>query len=114
PARGSVRQQTRQDETVGQWTPQVGFYQPDEMDNAGGGAEVDQTVQLLPASSTQAAYPACGRRQSQRQHQRPRSHSGGNELAFGDVMQHLLDVEKLVEPDKSHQMQAAVEKRKQS
>ena len=84
------------------------------MDHSCGRAEINQAVQGLPALPTQLADRPLGRCQRQRNHQGKARHSGGDKSALGDVGQHFVNVEKLVEPDVGHQVQSAVEKGEQS
>src|SRR5215469_3938817 len=71
PTGAAIRKQNRQNRAIRQRSSQISLDQPDEMDNTGGSAEVNQPVQPLPALAAQAADPTRSRGQSQRQQQRP-------------------------------------------
>ena len=71
-------------------------------------------MEHLPAFSAQPAYPAGSGGQRQRQHQREGGHPGRNKAALHNVMQHLLHVEKFVEPHVGGQVQGAIEEGKQA
>ncbi len=79
------------------------------MDYTGCGAYVNEPMEHLPSLAAQASNPARGGGDCQRQHHYPGGHSGGDEPALGDVGQHFMDIEKLVEPDVRHQVERAVE-----
>ncbi len=57
----AIREQNCKNRTVGKRAPEVCFYQPDEVDYASRGTEVDQPVKPLPAFSSQATDPAGSR-----------------------------------------------------
>src|SRR5262249_37695781 len=82
------------------------------MNYACGGAEINQTMESLPALS-QAADAGGGGGQRQWQHERPGEKSDCNERSLADVGNDLREVEELVEPEIGEQMQAAVEEGKQ-
>src|SRR5258707_2449528 len=81
---------------------QVCFDQPYKVDHSSSSTEIDEAVQLLPALAAHASNPAGGGCKGQRQHQEPCGHSGCDESAPGNVMQHFVNVKKLVEPDIRH------------
>ena len=76
-------------------------------------AEINQPVQQLPTLSTQPAYPAAGRSNHQRNQQYKSRQAHGNEAAFGDIGQHFVQVEELIQPNVSKKMEDAVKERKQ-
>src|SRR5215472_12457365 len=98
PEEDAVDDQQQEHGAVSQWTPQISFDQPDKVDHACSSTEIDQSMQLLPALATQAANPAGGRCERQRKHQHEGCHSGGDEAALGEVVQHFVDIKKLVQP----------------
>ena len=51
---------------------------------------------------------------SQGNHQRKGGHPRGNEFPFGDVVQHLVYIEKLIEPNVRAEMKETIEKREES
>src|SRR5260221_12377914 len=71
--------------------------------------EIDQAVKALPVFSAQAANRPCSRSQGERDHEDEGGEAYGDEWAFGDVFQHFVDVEGLVEPDVGGEMKTSVE-----
>ena len=67
-------------------------------------------MQRLPAFSAQTPNPSRSRRHRERNQQNERCEADCDELALRDINQHFVNIEKLVEPDVSQEMQAAVEK----
>src|ERR1700716_1993663 len=77
-------------------------------------SEIDQAVQALPVFSAQAANRPCSRGQGQGNHEDEGGESYGDEGALGDVFQHFVDVEELVEPDVGGEMKTTVEECEES
>ena len=84
------------------------------MNHTGGGAEINQAVQGLPALAAQLSDRPFCRGERQGNHQDKGGHSRSDEPALGDVGQHFVDIEKFVEPDVGGQVQRAVEEREQA
>src|SRR5271165_1252352 len=77
----------------------VGFYEPVIMHHSEDSGQIDKAVQTLPVLASEAADRPRGRGQGQRNHENEGGEPNGDEGALGDVFQHFMDVEKLVEPD---------------
>src|SRR6266853_1337813 len=71
-------------------------------------------MQALPVFSAEAANRPCSRGQGQRNHEDEGGESYGDEWALGDIFQHFVDVEELVEPDVGGEMETTVEECEQS
>src|SRR5258708_39833250 len=71
--------------------------------------EIDQAVKAVPVFSAEAANGTCSRRQGEGDHEEEGGEAYGDEWAFGDVFQHFVDVEGLVEPDVGGEMKTSVE-----
>ena len=67
-------------------------------------------MQRGPAFSAKATNPTFSGSDRERQQEKQRRHADGDEAAFQNVGPHVVQIEKLVEPDPRHQVQAAVEK----
>src|SRR5207245_7440586 len=76
-------------------------------------AEINQPVQQLPTFSTQPAYPAAGGSNRQRNQQYKSGKAQGKKAALGDIGQHFVRVEELIQPNVSKKMEDAVKERKQ-
>ncbi len=109
----TIRHEDREHSAVHQRQSNVGFDQPVVVNHPGQRAEVDQPVQPLPSLVAEASYHGGGRRCGQRNHKREPRHARGDEPPFDHVRQHLVHIEKLVEPDPCHQVQASVKEREQ-
>ena len=68
-------------------------------------------MQIRPALAAKAANPTFSGRDRERQHEKQRRHADSDKAPLEDVGPHVVQVEKLVEPDPCHQVQAAVENR---
>ena len=68
------------------------------MDDPGDRAEINQTVQRLPAPSTQPADPACGGSDRQWNQQHQRNKPNRDVLAFDDIREDLMNIKKLIHP----------------
>src|SRR5438093_12589610 len=84
------------------------------MNHASDRAEVDETVQGLPALSAEAADPSFCRCDCERDEQNESGEANGNEPAFCDVSEHLVEIEKFVQPDIREEMKHAVEEGEQT
>lgn len=101
-------EQRYQNSAIGEGPTQICFDQPDEVNHACSSTEINETVQHAPALTAEPPDPACRRGKSQRQHQRPRRHAGGDEAALGNIVQHLMDIKKLIQPHICQQMERAI------
>src|SRR2546430_15746158 len=70
-------------------------------------------MQCLPPFAAETANPASGggERQWNQQHESGEPH--GNEASFGNIRQHFVDVEKLIQPDVGEEVQRRIEKGEQ-
>src|SRR5439155_18559829 len=84
------------------------------MNHASDRAEIDETVQGLPAPSAEAADPSFGGRDCQRNEQNESGEANGNEPAFCYVSEHLVEIKKFVQPDIREEMKHAVEEGEQT
>ena len=71
-------------------------------------------MQLLPAAAAEAANPAGGGSDGKRNQQHERGEADGDITALGDVLPHLREIEKFIQPDVGGEVQARVEKGKQA
>ncbi len=88
----------------------VGFDQPVVVDHAAQGADVDQSMQGLPAFATEAANPTFCRGKRQGDEEYEPEKTDGDERALGHVFPHAAQIEGLVGPNVGEKMQANVEK----
>src|SRR5207237_863189 len=89
----------------------IRFDQPQIVNYSGNRADVNEAVQLLPALSTQPTNPSRGRGDGEWNEQNKSREADCDELALGNVNEHFMNVEELVQPDVSQEVQSAIEKR---
>lgn len=114
PQQGADQQQEGEHRSVLQGFPQVSFDQPDVVNYSRRGAEVDESVESLPAFAAKLTNRPLGRRQSQWNHEHEGGHAGSNETALADVGEHLMHIEEFIQPNVRHEVQAPVEESKQA
>src|ERR1039457_3168585 len=78
------------------------------MNPSGQRAEIDQPMQPLPAHETEAPNPSGGGCDGQRNQQNEPSHANGDETALHHILPHFLNIEKLVQPHPSGQVEASI------
>src|SRR5439155_11483111 len=66
-----------------------------------------------PAFAAETANPAFGGGERQRNEQHETGESHGDEAALGNIRQHFVDVEELIQPNIGEKMQRRVEKSEQ-
>src|SRR6266446_6693850 len=110
PCTDAPRQQQTYQRRVEQRTDHRGFHLPVVVNDSTDGADVNGAVQYAPTAAAEAANPAGGRCNRQRNEQSEREKAHGDERALVNVFPDFVSIEKLVEPKISGEMQAGVEK----
>src|SRR5207302_6806317 len=110
----AVEQQDAEHDSVLDGFAEIGLYQPCVMHYSQDPREIDQAVQAQPVFAAEATNRPCRRGQGQGNHEDEGRESYGDEGTLGDVFQHFVDVEELVEPDVGGEMETTVEECEQS
>lgn len=110
----TIPQENGNDGAIRQRAARVGFDQPQVMDDAADGCNVNQAMQGIPSFSAHPfRYPVRGRK-CEGNHEHEAGKPDGDKGTLRDVRKNLVPLEKLVEVNVRHEMKRAVEECKQS
>ena len=110
----SIEEKHGEDRAIHQRQPMIGFDQPVVVNNTAEHADVDQTVQGLPAPATQATNPTFSGSQSERYEQDEAEEAHGDERTLGDVFPHAAEIEGLVRANISEEVQTDISEREEA
>src|ERR1700733_8396747 len=110
----TVKEQSADDGGETQRHGLVGFHEPIVVNRARDSADVDQAMKHLPPFAAQTADHSAGRSDGKRDHKQECRESGGDKRPLIDIVDHLGEVERFIQPNISCEVQTTKEESEQA